>query len=252
MKPEEWIAAIHREAAPLLAIQPASFEVRVPTCPAWNLADLLAHTGWVYRMWAVIAELPEGERLNRERSLAAGLPKPGAVVRPGADLVAWFRESLERLLDSYEQQPSEKQIDSKFWGQQPLPWIARRMAHETAILRWDAEQALGPTSGFDPLLAADGVDEFLEFWVPVSFRYDDFSGPGRVIGFEATDSGDTWRISVEGEKTSWTRGDGEADVIARGAVGDLYLLVWGRGHIDELQVSGDSGTLSNWQLAAAV
>src|SRR3954468_8110686 len=133
MTPQEWIAAIRREGGPLLAVQPASFEVRVPSCPEWNLADLLSHTGWVYRFWTFIAELPEGERSSRERSMAAGLPKTGATDRPNAELVPWFRESFERLLDSYEQQASEKLIDSRGWGQQPLSWIARRMAHETAI-----------------------------------------------------------------------------------------------------------------------
>lgn len=252
MTPQEWIAAIGREGGPLLAVQPASFEVRVPSCPEWNVADLLSHTGWVYRRWTFIAELPEGERYSKERSAAAGLPKVGATDRPDAELLPWFRESFERLLDSYQQQPSEKLIDSRYWGQQPLSWIARRMAHETAIHRWDAEHALGATSGFDPALAADGVDEFLEFWVPVGFRYADFDSSGRTVGIEATDCSDTWRISVEADETSWRRGEGEADVIARGTAGDLYLFVWGRADVGDLQVTGDSSTLSSWQSAAAI
>jgi uncharacterized protein (TIGR03083 family) len=237
MTPEDWIAAI---------------EIRVPSCPDWNLADLLSHTGWVYRFWAFVAELPEGERVNRENSMAAGLPKTGSTQRPDAELLPWFHESLQGLMDAYDRQPSAKVIDSRYWGPQPLSWISRRMAHETGIHRWDAEQALGDVSGFDPVLAADGVDEFLEFWVPLGFRYADFGGVGRSVGLEATDSDDSWRISVEAGTTSWRRGQGDADVIARGPAGDLYLFVWGRAPTGDLLVAGDSGTLSDWQSAAAI
>jgi uncharacterized protein (TIGR03083 family) len=251
MTPEAWIAAVRRESASLTAIRPVDFDVRVPACPDWSLADLLTHTGWVYRWWAFIAELPEGERANRERSTAAGLPKAGSTERPDAELVPWFQQSLQQLLASYERQPPGKLIDSRFWGQQPLSWIARRMAHETAIHRWDAEQALGSASAFDPMLAADGVDEFLAFWLPLGFRHAEFPGPA-AIALEATDSSDTWQINVEDGTASWRRGGGAGDVVARGAAGDLYLFVWGRKPVEDLRVVGDTRMLSDWQTAAAI
>lgn len=71
----------------------ASLAASVLTCPGWDVADLLSHTGWVHRRMCYLAGLPEGERATREGSMAAGLPKVGSAQRPDTDLVPWFRKA---------------------------------------------------------------------------------------------------------------------------------------------------------------
>lgn len=252
MTPDDWIGAVEREGSAMTALQSDSLEVQVPTCPEWNIADLLSHTGWVYRYWAFIADLPEGERANRDNMIAAGLPKVGSAQRPNVELFAWFNDSIQTLIDAYGRQPDTKVIDSRFWGMQPLSFIARRMAHETAMHRWDVQHALGDADGFDSVLAADGVDEFLEFWLPLGFRHADFADSTCTIGLDATDSPDRWRVRVSSDSTSWTRAEGEADVIGCGSASDLYLFVWQRLPSTNLLVAGEGETLSQWQSAAAI
>ena len=55
-----------------------------------------------------------------------------------------------------------------FAGPTTAAFWFRRQAHETAVHRWDAQRAATPSSvdPIDATLAADGVDEWLEVFVP--------------------------------------------------------------------------------------
>jgi hypothetical protein len=123
------------------------------------------------------------------------------------------------------------------------------------VHRWDAENALGaPRNDFDPTLAADGVDELLDLWVPDRFDHAAFAGKGETIELVPADGGDPWSIVVGAESTTWRRGprSGEPDVSARGPVAELYLFVWSRWPADRLAVTGDRDLLARWQRCAAV
>jgi uncharacterized protein (TIGR03083 family) len=196
--------------------------------------------------------LPEGERPTKETSMAAGLPKVGSAQHPDGDLPVWFGEGVHQLLQAFVDVSPIKTVTSLFGTHTPS-LIVRRMVHETAMHRRDAEDAVGKPSGFDPALAADGIDELLELWIPRTFAYGDFGGTGQVIGLRATDTDDAWSITVQPEATLWHRcGDDQADVIARGMASDLYLFVWNRLGVGQLDVSGDRELLARWQAAATV
>lgn len=61
----------------------------------------------------------------------------------------------------------------------PLAFWIRRMAHETAVHRVDAAQAVGERWRVDPELAADGVAEALELWLGWAPR---LAAPGAPFG----------------------------------------------------------------------
>lgn len=252
MPPDEQLSWIRSEADRMADVGPRSFAAPVPTCPGWNVADLLSHTGWVHRWMRYMVCLPEGERPTRETSTAAGLPKVGSSQHPEGDLVPWFRDGVDELLQAFTETSPTKTMRSLFGTHTPSLLI-RRMAHETAIHRWDAEQAVGVPTGFDPDLAADGIDELLELWAPRTFTYAEFGGTGQTIELCAADGEDAWVITVEPDTTAWHRGHADAaDATARGATSDLYLFVWNRRSTDELEVLGDNDLLARWQVAATV
>jgi uncharacterized protein (TIGR03083 family) len=253
MTPEEHLTWTRVEADRMTDLDGGALTTPVPACPGWDVADLLSHTGWVHRYWRYVVRLPEGERPGRETSMAAGLPKAGSPQHPDGDLVAWFRDGVDQLLQTLCETPPAKAITSGFGTHAPS-FYCRRVAQETAIHRWDLQDALGGTpAGFDPALAADGIDELLELWVPVTFKYDTFAGAGALIGLSPVDGGDGWTISVGADSTTWRRElDPGAAVTIRGTTSDLYLFVWNRLGPVRLEVHGDDDLLRRWQAAAVV
>lgn len=252
MTPDEHLHWIRIDADRMADASTRSSAAPVPACPGWDVGDLLSHTGWVHRLMRYMVCLPEGERPSRETMMAAGLPKVGSAQHPGGDLVAWFRDGVDQLLAAFTETPPTKTITSLF-GTHTSSLLIRRMAHETAIHRWDVEDALGPPNGFDRALAIDGIDELLEIWVPMTFKYGDFGTTSRTIELRVSDGDDAWAITVGAESTVWHRGDGEgAEVTARGRSSDLYLFAWNRRSADPLEVVGDRDLLARWQAAATV
>src|SRR5919106_3417272 len=104
----------------------------VPSCPEWDMAELVRHTGQVHRHKTAIVrhggtEFPPG--LERE-------PTPDA----DDELVGWYREGLDDLIGTLTSRDPETSAWSWAGDHRVAFWI-RRMAQETAMHRWDAEAA---------------------------------------------------------------------------------------------------------------
>src|SRR5215218_4683742 len=205
MTPNRHLAWIRENADRMADVGGQSLDAPVPACPGWDVADTLSHTGWVHRRNAARFNLPEGTQLTAEVSIAAGLPpEAGSTQRPEGNLVAWFRQGVNLLQQTFEGTSPTKRITSLFGTHTPSLHL-RRMVHETAVHRRDVEDAVDLPTGFDPTLATDGIDELLDLWVPRTFSYGDFGGTGQVIGLRATDTGGAWVITVQPETTEWQR-----------------------------------------------
>ena len=123
--------------------------------------------------------MADGEEQTEEGLVAAGVPAEGgtALQRPDGDLVAWFQQGVEELLQAYEETPPTKMVNT-FYGVRTSPLLLiRRMAHELAIHRWDAEQAHRTPAGFDAALAADDA----EWHIPSSMGVGPFFGRAAVV-----------------------------------------------------------------------
>ena len=81
----------------------------------------------------------------------------------------------------------------------------RRMVIETGIHRWDAQSAFEDPDPLPPIVAAHGLDEFADLWLPRL-------GPVPVLEVTASDLGRSWRFG-EGDASSWITGPAS----------DLYL-----------------------------
>lgn len=237
-----WLAALRADAALFRAAAGTTApDAAVPTCPDWRFADLVHHVGGVYGF--VSAHVSRGVVSRPERrsgDVAADAPTDAA------GLVAWWSErwaELERTLDAVEP-------DMPAWNWAPQAKKAvfwhRRMAHETAVHRWDAQVTSGPTEPIEAKLASDGITEVMDSWLPAGhrkMRNEDVRG---IVALHATDTGQTWYVRLRGLGVALLDTDTLLDddhpherAHANGTASDIMLALYGRVPYDVLEVTGD-------------
>jgi uncharacterized protein (TIGR03083 family) len=237
------IAAI-REAGRRLsaAAAEAGTDVAVPSCPEWVMRDLVRHQGGVHRWAASIVGTPRTEPWNVD------LPEVVGTWPDDAELLPWFDAGVEALARVLTQADPGLFCWAFLPAPSPLSMWARRQAHETSVHGVDAELAAGrPVAPFPLALAADGVGELLEGFVPRGRRLR--SDQATTLGVRCADVDAGWhlRIGPDGAQTARDGGagdtDGSADCVVTGSAQDLYLALWNRRPASCLQVEGDSGVL---------
>nr|WSY56884.1 maleylpyruvate isomerase family mycothiol-dependent enzyme [Streptomyces sp. NBC_00886] len=224
------------------AAEEAGADAKVPTCPEWQVRDLLRHTGMVHR-WAT-AFVAEG---YTEHHPDAGLPD-----LDGAELVAWFREGHRSLVDALSAAPPDVECWHFLAAPSPLAFWARRQAHETTVHRVDAESARGGTPGeIAADFAADGIDELLRGFHGRRKSRVRSEAP-RVLRVRATDTdGAVWTVRLSQEPPAAVRDNtGDADCELAGPVRQLYLALWNRAPFPS--VTGDASVAALWREKSAV
>ena len=232
LAPETYLAAITRETEALVAVSEGNLEAQVPSCPDWTVADLVYHVGDVHWSWRkLVAE--------RRQTGHTGETAP----RPSDDdLLDWIRDESGRLVEALAVDPS---IPVWTWApQKDVSFVQRRMAHETIVHRADADLARGAIGPLDAALAADGVDEFLTWFLPGD--PDELADPGETIHLHATDSGHEWLVRVAGGEATVTREHAKGDAAARAPVADLLWLLWRRTPASGVDVVGDAAVLDRF------
>jgi uncharacterized protein (TIGR03083 family) len=237
-----WLAGLRAEAAAFRAAvdQPGALELPVPTCPEWTVQDLVHHLGRTY--WFVRGIVLRGEI---SRPDVPAIP-PKTEHADGPESLTWWDERLSGLqaaLDSLDPEapawnwaPQAKKV--AFWH--------RRMAHETAVHRWDAQMAVGLTDPIETKLASDGITEVLDTWLPAGKRLGPRDRSG-IVALRATDVEQVWHVRLRGEGVALldtdTLLDGDAEqrerAIAAGTASDLLLSLYGRVSFDVLDLAGD-------------
>ncbi|CAM3211475.1 maleylpyruvate isomerase family mycothiol-dependent enzyme [Stackebrandtia soli] len=243
----EHIEALQREGN-LLAASADEVGIRapIPTCPGWTIRDLLWHTGTVHR-WAktIVSEARSYDPPDNEIAKIAG------PICDEALLVEWYRESLRQLVNALRDAPDDLSCWTSLPGAPPLAFWARRQAHETAIHRVDAESARGDEiSPIGVGFAADGIDELLN-GLHSRPKSRVRSPVPRVLRLHATDELDEpgdWFLHISDEPLRVTRSHhAPSDCTLSGPVELLYLAMWNRCRIDDLNVSGDGSLIKLWQ-----
>lgn len=210
----------------------------VAACGDWDVQRLVAHVGRVHR-WATVAVTT-----GREPSREALSPPP---VDPD-ELLAWYTEGIGPLVAALE----DLEPDAPCWNftsaAQTGRFWPRRMAHETAIHRWDAERAAGEADPLDPGLAVDTVAEVLDTWAPHRLGTGRVALPGSVH-LHCTDAPGEWGFwpdDVGGLRV--VDEHVKCDVAVQGSASDLALLLWRRIGPDHegLRVFGDRAVFDAW------
>lgn len=219
----------------------------VPTCPGWQLLDLVAHLGMVHR-WATAA-------LIGDEATMADSARLEAEGRMAQHLDRWLGEGSTRLREALLAAPDDLHA-MVFLKEAPpakLFW-ARRQCHETTLHAVDAVAAQGERAisahdaWFDAELAADGVDELvIGFWQ--RSRSAHRSPTPYAVLLRPTDVAHAWVVEVDQDgtrsrrvyATDTTYRDSTDHEVSGSAV-DLYLALWHRGG----DVDDEDGVLERW------
>jgi uncharacterized protein (TIGR03083 family) len=171
-------------------------------------------------------------------------PELGIFWPEDEQLIEWYLETNANLVRTLESAPPDVEAWTFLPAPSPLAMWARRQAHETAVHRFDAENAAGVQSSFDAVLAADGIDEILAGFAPrkAEFPVD----RDRTMVVHATDTDDGWHVTLAPGGITTSRGEGPADLVVTGDASDLYLMLWNRGRQSSIDVTGDREVLAKW------
>ncbi len=230
----------HADAvADALAAEPAA---PVPACPGWDVAKLALHVGLVH-VWAA-AQVRSGSHAGVDQR---GLPRaPG-----GPERVAWLRDAARDLARALQESPRDRpagrwrgiEVDSGFWR--------RRVAQETAVHRVDADRAVGRVTVLDGALAADGVDEVADLFLPLGDPLDDGHRPAGALHLVRDDGPGRWSLAVRADgrpvrAEGGPAGDARPSVTVTGPAASLLLVCWGRADAEPMRTAGDGTLLAAW------
>jgi uncharacterized protein (TIGR03083 family) len=240
---DDHLGALARGGAALReAAAAAGLDAKVPTCPAWDVTDLVIHQGMVHR-WAA-ANL-RGERdHDTSASQAEGRAAPS--------LLDWYSRGLAALADTVRSTPDDATA-MVFLRDAPPPrrFWARRQAHETTIHSVDAIAAAcrrWPTAAdveIDPVLAADGIDELLMGFITRGKGKLHAPDPYTVL-VTTTDTGHAWTLRIsDGPIVTTPDATGQPDAVVSGTAVQLYLSLWNRA--DEITADGRPELIDQWR-----
>ena len=236
---DAYLGAIEREGQLLIAAADGKLGGIIPACPGWTVQTVLVHLGRVYRSVTehVVARSPE--MIPFEKT-----PSPDSF-----DVVSWYRESLDGLLgalrDADPAEPVWSWSDNKTAG-----FYLRRMAHETAMHRFDAEAATGTPTPFDGDVAADGIAELYQAVLPFGLERRKITLPSSSLHLHRADGEGEWMLKAVDGAIVLTHEHGKGDAAVRGPASDLFIFVWHRGMPDTLQIFGDEAVARAWAALA--
>lgn len=236
---DDLLAAVPAEATALArAARTAGPDAVVPAVPEWTMAKLVKHVGTTHR-WAAANVAAGGARVT-PRDLDLALPADPS------GYPDWFESGAGDLVAVLRAADPDAPAWSWAAGQTAGFW-ARRMAHETAVHRWDAESAPGTQTPIPTALAVDGIDERLENLVP-SMEFNEagaavLGGAGESIHLHATDVDGEWLLRFGPDGFSYSREHAKGDLAVRGPASDLLLVLLGRRGLEGLETFGDAGVL---------
>jgi len=230
----ELLTAVRGEGESILAAAGQGLDVAVPTCGDWRMPDLLTHVGSVYRRVATVV----GERAT---TAVPWQPPADGIEDP----VAYLADALEDVVQAL----SEADADTPVWnwsGENQVAYFwARRMAHESAVHRYDAQRAHEVAQPIDAALAHDGLGELFDVILPRVVERDQLTLPDATYCFVAAEDA-SWTVRLRADGVERLDAANSPDVTVRGTTSALLLAAYSRVPWTSLDVEGDSSCLDEW------
>lgn len=228
MERDRYLELLAADGALLRGAAERDLSASAPSCPGWDVRDVVRHTAEVYE--------------HKIACVALGGPAPDPwppAWPPASDSLAWFEDAHRRVLEMLR--TTDPAAPSWTWwpDDQTAGFWLRRMAQETAVHRVDVELSLGAITPVDRELAVDGIDELLYLMFAGDWTGDeqpDLTGTVAVATPERT-----WTIRMVEDRVDVDdadSGDVAATVVAEPA--PLLLWLYGRAPDDVVTVSGDT------------
>jgi len=232
LTPGRYAAELEAETARLAAAAAQRpTDGKIETCPEWTVRDLVTHVGTGHRLAAGIIE--ERRDHPAEYHLVHAPDEPDA-------WPAWRTGGARRLNAAVD----DLGFDGTVWTWQPKFQTAgfwqRRMLHDLIVHRFDAD----PTGDLAPDLAADGIADLL---LALGY-FPRFSGDGESLLFTATDTGQSWQVTLTTNGLTWHTKAQKSDAEVKAPVRDLLLILNRRREPTEIE--GDQALWRRWQAEA--
>ena len=217
----------------------------VPTCPGWTFRQLATHLGrghrWAARIVATRATAPVPMREVAD----------GKLPEDPARHASWLNTGADQVIEAVAAAGSD--LVWTMTGMRPASFWARRRAHEAAVHLADAQLAAGRDVDLDPVLAADGVDEWLGLIAAgTAGPARELRGDGQSLHFHATDPGlpgtGEWLITRTSSGITVQHGHSKADIAVRGPAADLLLILTRRlpPSAPGVEILGHQALLTHW------
>ena len=239
MDPTAHLAHLRADVERILATPADALDRSVDACPGWTVGGLLGHHAGVFSFATAQLRAAPGS------DLAPFDPPP-----EGPPLEV-FAGSAERLLAAFDATDPDEHRPN--WAGAPTAafWW-RRMAQETAVHRWDVQQAHTTAEPIGVALAIDGIDELGDTFLRFA-KLRGITGDGETVHLHATDDavadgsvpGGEWLFTFHPEGVDVERVHDKGDMAARGPASELLLLVWNRRPVD-VQSFGETDLLEWW------
>lgn len=246
MEIAQHVAAIEQEAQLFAdAARRSEFDAVIPTCPGWDMRDLVRHLAEIH-LWAAsqISNRAVKMWVDDLSELSAYWPDLAVFWPSDAELIDWYLETNANLVRELTAAPADLECRTFLPAPSPLAMWARRQAHETAVHRFDAEPAGQTQTSFDPEFAADGIDEILCAFAPRGSTFS-IDSPG-TMAVHTNDTDARWHVTMAPNGITTTGGERPADVTLIGSASDLYLALWNRGDDSTIEVVGNQDLLDTW------
>ncbi|MGE5226546.1 MAG: maleylpyruvate isomerase family mycothiol-dependent enzyme [Planctomycetaceae bacterium] len=225
-----FVAHVRLDGDRLATVADGKLDAPVPSCPGWTVRDLATHVAQVYEHKIACTDLGVA-------------PDPWPPAWPAdRDPIVWFGDAHRRLLAMFDTHDATDPSATWWPTDQTVGFWARRMAHETAIHRVDAELAAEAETPVDPALALDGIDEVLTIMLAGDWSEAPIEAPaGQRVAVEA--GGRRWVVTFEPTAILVVEEQGSADAAVRGDPSDLVCWLWGRAADDRVAPSGPQETI---------
>ncbi|MEM9038774.1 MAG: maleylpyruvate isomerase family mycothiol-dependent enzyme [Actinomycetota bacterium] len=223
----------------------------VSSCPGWTLGDLARHQAGVWTMFSRIV----ADRVTEPTDVQAVRESLAELGRDDQHVADTRARAHRDVLGAVEGEAPETVVWNWTADNGDVAWVRRRMAHETAVHRWDASDAVGEPSGLSTAVAADGIDEFLEFFLGRG-RAEGAAEVDGTVHIHCTDTDEThtangeWYVSaVAVGGVEFTREHRKGDAAVRGTAADVLLWLWRRitGEHSSVGIVGDESVAARFR-----
>jgi uncharacterized protein (TIGR03083 family) len=215
------------------AVALAAAVAEAPTAPVacydgWTLVDLGAHVGQIHRwVHGVVA------------TRAQQRPTGGHAQAPDvADLPAWIVAGAEELVATLAAADPDDAVWTISRTDRDVAFWRQRMMLETALHRWDADDALGRPPGVPDELALAGVDETLHVYLEQRLGGQDVGGDGQRVAV-VPEGAAGWTVTLHADGVEVVPDVVGADAVLSASALDLWLLLTCRRRLDDVRVRGD-------------
>ena len=242
MEKAQYLEALEIEADAFIAAVSGDLETAVTHCGDWAIRDLAIHQGTVWQ-FATANVLGGGDKSGPAHPWASDGSSPDS------ELADWLTASKDTMLEVLR----AAEPDAAAWtfaaNNQTAGFWQRRMLAETAVHRWDAEHCAsgGEIPLIDPVVAADGIDEYIEVGLRFSSGRPNRTYPANSLHLHCTDTEGEWTIVGDGQSEfTVTREHAKGDAAVKGTASALLLWVWGRDGGD-VEIFGDEAVATAWR-----